>query len=102
MITFTWFLDILHLGYMKNLELSDLGILPGVEQASSQYERFYKHYRFVDVSFNHVFKANKTITKTKLLFNSLDHQKQTFLSLDRLLANVQKVAHFWRFDKDSL
>lgn len=50
MITFTWFLDILRIGYTRNLGLGDLGTLPGVELASSQYERFYKHYRFVDVS----------------------------------------------------
>lgn len=50
MVTFTWFLDILRLGYRKNLDQSDLGTLPSVEQASSQYERFYVHYRAVDVS----------------------------------------------------
>lgn len=67
MITFTWFLDILRLGYMKNLDLSDLGVLPAVEQASSQYERFYKHYRFVDVSFSGLYNKCKTIKiiKTK-------------------------------------
>ena len=50
MVTFTWFLDILKLGYLKTLDMQDLGTLPSVEQSTSQYERFYRHYRFVDVS----------------------------------------------------
>lgn len=41
------------------------------------------------------------MTKTDFL-DFLDHQKQTLLSLDRLLANLQKVAYFWRVNQDSL
>lgn len=52
MVSFSWFLDILRLGYRKNLEMNDLGALPPEEQATSQFERFYKHYRFLNVSFS--------------------------------------------------
>lgn len=50
MITFTWFIPILQLGYFKTLEIGDLGSLPVEEHAVFQFERFYHHYKQIDVS----------------------------------------------------
>ena len=63
MITFTWLLDILRLGYYKNLELNDLGTLPNEEQAFSQYERFKRHYHDVNVCIPLFYLKKKIKTK---------------------------------------
>lgn len=48
-ITFFWFIPILKLGYVQNLTVPNLGILPQNERSFVQFERFYKHFNSIDV-----------------------------------------------------
>lgn len=50
-ITFFWFIPILKLGYVQNLTVQNLGKLPKNELSFVQFERFYKHFNSIDVSF---------------------------------------------------